>query len=117
RSFDGGVSWQEVGAPVTANALAINPSNAFTVYADTSRSGVYLSTDNGNTWSFSNIGLAGGVTPITVNTIAIDPRLPQRLYACTSNGLFRSSVGGASWTAAAPEIGNHPVLALAINPL
>ena len=42
RSRDGGVNWQEVGAAVSVNALAIDPANALIVYAATIRSG-YLS--------------------------------------------------------------------------
>jgi len=115
RSTDGGASWQEVGAAVTANALAIDPTNAFIVYAATSRSGVYVTTDGGMSWAFSNLGLASGATPVTVHTIAIDPRIPQRLYAATNNGLFRSSDGGNLWTPAGTGIGTRAVLSLAIN--
>jgi len=115
RSTDGGVSWQEVGTAVTANALAIDPSNAFIVYAATSRSGVYLSNNGGVTWAFSNVGMASGGAPLTVYSIAIDPRIPQRLYAGTASGLFRSGNGGAGWAPAGTGIGTRAVLSLAIN--
>ena len=81
RSLDGGASWQEVGTAVTANALAIDPTNALIVYAATSGSGLYLTTDGGTNWAFSNTGLGSGASPLTLYSIAIDPRLPQRLYA------------------------------------
>ena len=116
RSTDGGASWQETGGVVTANALAIDPTNALTVYAATSRSGFYLSTDGGATWAFSNTGLGSGAAPLTVYSIAIDPRIPQRLYAATASGLFRSSDGGTGWTPAGSGIGSRTVLSLAINP-
>jgi hypothetical protein len=116
RSLDGGVSWQEVGAGVIVTALAVDPTNSFVIYAATARSGIYLSTDGGNNWTFSNTGMVSGATPLTVNTIAIDPRIPQRLYAATPNGLFRSSDGGAGWAPAGTGIGAVPVLSLAINP-
>jgi uncharacterized protein (TIGR03437 family) len=105
-----------VGTAVSANALAIDPTNAFIVYAATSRSGVYLSTDGGTTWAFRNIGLTRGATPLPVYTIAIDPRIPQRLYAGTANGLYRSADGGSGWTPAGTGIGTRSVLSLAINP-
>jgi uncharacterized protein (TIGR03437 family) len=116
RSFDGGASWQEVGVPVTTNGLAIDPTNSQTVYAATSRSGFYVSTDNGNTWTFSNLGMANGVNPLTVNAVAIDPRIPQRLYAATTAGLYRSSDGGVVWTPAGTGIGTRNVLSISINP-
>ncbi len=116
RSTDGGASWQETGGAVTANALAIDPTNALTVYAATSRSGFSLSTDGGGTWAFSNTGLGSGAAPLTVYSIAIDPRIPQRLYAGTASGLFRSSDGGTGWTPAGSGIGPRTVLSLAIDP-
>jgi len=116
RSTDGGASWQEVGSAVSPAALAVDPSNSFTIYAGTSRSGIYLSTDGGNTWTFSNTGMVAGATPVNVNALAIDPRIPQRLYAATSIGLFRSSDGGTLWTPVPGAIGTLNVLALAINP-
>ena len=116
RSFDGGATWQEVGTAVTTNGLAIDPTNSQIVYAATSRSGLYLSTDNGNNWTLSNTGMVSGVNPLTVNVIAIDPRIPQRLYAGTTAGLFRSSDGGTLWNAAGTGIGARAVLSLGINP-
>jgi uncharacterized protein (TIGR03437 family) len=117
RSFDGGATWLEVSAPVTASVLAIDPTNSMLVYAGTARTGFYLSTDGGNNWAFSNTGMATGALPFTVNAIAIDPRISQRIYAATSSGLFRSSDGGAGWTPAGSGVGTRNMLSLAINPV
>ena len=116
RSVDAGATWQEVGPALTVNALAIDPTNESNVYAGTARTGFYLSSDLGNTWTASNTGMAAGANPLTVYAIAIDPRLPQRVYAGTSSGLFRSPVGGAVWGPAGSGVGARPVLSLAINP-
>ena len=117
RSQDGGVNWQEVGAAVSVNALAIDPTNALIVYAATSRSGIYLSNDGGTTWAYSNTGLTRGSAPLPIYALAIDPRIPQRLYAGTANGLYRSNDWGSDWTPGGTGIGTRPVLSLAINPL
>jgi len=116
RSIDGGASWQEASPAVTANSLAIDPTNHLNVYAGTARSGFYSSNDGGATWAASNSGMSTGSNPLTVYAVAIDPRIPQRLYAGTSSGLFRSSDGGAGWSAAGSGIGTRPVLSLSINP-
>lgn len=115
RSQDGGVNWQEVGAAVSVNALAIDPTNALIVYAATTRSGIYLSADGGTTWAYSNTGLTRGSAPLPIYALAIDPRIPQRLYAGTANGLYRSNDWGTDWTPGGTGIGTRPVLSLAIN--
>ena len=117
RSQDGGANWEEVGATVSVNALAIDPTNALTVYAATGLSGIYLSTDGGTTWLYSNRGMTRGSSPLPIYAIAIDPRIPQRLYAGTANGLYRSSDWGSDWAPAGAGIGAHSVLSLAINPV
>ena len=117
RSHDGGVNWQEVGASASVNALAVDPANALIVYAATSRSGIYLSTDGGTTWAYSNTGLTRGSAPLPIYALAIDPRIPQRLYAGTANGLYRSNDWGSDWTPGGAGIGTRTVLSLAINPM
>ena len=116
RSTDGGTSWQETSPAVTALGVAIDPTNSLIVYAATARSGFYATNDGGMTWTASNTGMATGALPFTVYTVAVDPRIPQRLYAATSAGLFRSSDGGNGWAPAGSGIGTGPVLSLAINP-
>jgi hypothetical protein len=39
-----------------------------------------------------------GLTSTSILALAIDPASPARLYAATSDGLFRSSSGGADWS-------------------
>ena len=102
---------------MSVNALAIDPTNALIVYAATSRSGVYLSADGGATWAYSNTGLTRGSAPLPIYALAIDPRIPQRLYAGTANGLYRSNDWGSDWTPGGAGIGTRPVLSLAINPM
>jgi photosystem II stability/assembly factor-like uncharacterized protein len=66
RSTDGGVSWQPTSPEFTVNAIAIDPTNAFNVYAATSRTGFVVSLDGGATWTISNTGITTGATPLNV---------------------------------------------------
>jgi photosystem II stability/assembly factor-like uncharacterized protein len=72
--------------------------------------------DGGTTWIGSNTGIVTGAAPLTIFSVAIDPRIPQRLYAGTSSGLFRSSDGGNEWAPSGTGVGSRPTLSLAINP-
>ena len=68
-------------------ALAIDPTSPSTLYAGSSRGGVFKSTDGGGSWSAVNSGLThpnlGGRLPV-VNALAINPLTPSTVYAGTS---------------------------------
>ncbi len=117
----GGINWQQVntGFPVIGvPAIAINPSNANEMYIGTGEVyntggvgfpgqnirtfrgsygiGILKSIDGGTTWtsslSFTNSSLKG------VQEIIIDPVTPANVFAATSDGLYRSTNSGGSWT-------------------
>lgn len=48
--------------------------------------------------------------------LAIDPTTPNTLYASMNTGVFKSTDGGATWTASSQGLGEAPVLKLAIDP-
>ena len=92
-------------------SLAIDPTDASTVYAGTLSSGVLKSTDAGVTWSASP-GLKGSY----VHAVAIDPFVPSTIYAGTGAGVFRSEDGGRSWVAAGNGLPIGSISALKVDP-
>ena len=105
KSTDGGASWAPAasglpGSGYRVMALAIDRATPGTLYAGTfagngsnaSSSGVFKSTDGGNTWAH----VATGLTSTNVLTLAIDPVTPTTLYAGTGGGVFRLSKIGES---------------------
>ncbi|MFI5385214.1 MAG: glycoside hydrolase [Fimbriimonadales bacterium] len=117
RSLDGGKSFQKVlykDPDTGAVALAFDPKNPNTVYADLwaarqgpwengtwtgPNSGLFKSTDGGNTWHALTKGL-----PARVGRIGFDVSRsnPKRLFATVGApegaGIYRSDDGGESWT-------------------
>jgi len=117
RSRDGGATWQKVlykGDSVGAIDLAFDPRDSRTVYAalwNTRRppwsiyppsygpgSGIFKSTDGGDTWQ----QLAGGLPTERVGRIgiAVAPTDANRVYAIVDakqGGLYRSDDAGATW--------------------
>lgn len=90
KSDDHGASWFEVGSGLPTSrrihALAIEGSVSFAGTDD----GVFISTDDGRTWSASVITPAARVVCFTVEG--------PRVYAGTSSaGAFVTSDGGRSW--------------------
>ncbi len=118
-----GTVWTPIGpSPISeggtednglVTTIAVNPNNQNVVYVGTAQGGVWRSTDGGDHWTpifdrqqSLGIGEPGG--------IAIDPNDTTVIYVGTSSrvgsaepntigqpraGLFKSTDGGASWTA------------------
>jgi photosystem II stability/assembly factor-like uncharacterized protein len=115
RSSDGGKSWALLlkGANATSGAsdLAMDPSNARILYAafwDHQRlpwqvrsggagSGIWKSTDGGDSWTKLSEGLPKLMGKIGVT---VSPANPERVYAIVEaekGGLFRSDDAGKTW--------------------
>jgi photosystem II stability/assembly factor-like uncharacterized protein len=77
--------------------LVIDPSHTATLYAAVPglRRPVFKSTDGGATWTNSSTGLPRGAA---IAALAIDPTAPAAtVYASTSQGLFVTADGAATW--------------------
>ncbi|HZV12529.1 MAG TPA: sialidase family protein, partial [Candidatus Kapabacteria bacterium] len=97
-------------------ALAIDPTNAQTIYAGTgewnlsfggpfttqspiySGAGMLKSTDGGSTWS--NVGLTNVAA---FSRIIVNPDNHNIVWAAGFNGLYRSSDGGNTWSTLIPD--------------
>lgn len=118
RSKDGGKTWEKVlsrGNKAGACDLIIDPTNANNIYAgfwEVYRkpwtlesggpgSGIFKSTDGGDTWTemTRNPGLPKGM--IGIVGITVSRANPERLWAiieAEDGGVFRSDNGGKTWT-------------------
>jgi len=119
RTTDGGSTWAKVlyeGVNAGAIDLAFAPNDSRTLYAalwqtrrppwnvyppsNGPQSGLYKSTDRGQSWRELPLCGAGPAGSCGRLGIAISPAAPRRVYVIADarkGGLYRSDDGGASW--------------------
>jgi photosystem II stability/assembly factor-like uncharacterized protein len=114
KTTNGGGSWRPVAdllPNIAVNALVMSPHDPDVLYAGTGEGyfreevrgtwlplrgeGVYRSTDGGESW-VRLPGTAGGDFH-WVNDLAVSHLDPDRLYAATRTGVWRSDDAGGSW--------------------
>ena len=101
--------WEQANGPFggTVPALAINSSGD--IFAGTDASGVFRSTDNGNSWTQISNGL-----PIGVSVLSLAINSSGNIFAGTDgSGIFRSTDNGNNW--ARNGLNDRFVYSLAIN--
>ena len=121
RSVDAGASWNRI--PFSAehgsvlHALEIDPADENRWYAgvedDSDRlSGIYVTTDSGQTWARLK-----GIEGKKIWAIAIWTKDPNVVVAGASDGAYRSGDRGENWARISPEENKalQPVVALALD--
>lgn len=116
RTTDSGQHWTPLfddQSTLSIGAVALDPTVPAVLYAGTGEvnpgggsvayggSGIYRSTDRGNTWTPLGLESSG-----SIGRIRIDPTDPQRIYAAAmgnlwekgpDRGVYRTTDGGATW--------------------
>jgi photosystem II stability/assembly factor-like uncharacterized protein len=132
KTVNGGSSWQSLtdGLPnINTSGVAIDYTNTNVLYlltgdADafignvwstdyTKRSmGVLKSSDGGNTWNPTGLSFDEISGPLAYN-IRIHPTNPAILYVSTTDGIYRTTNSGTTWTLVLP---NHTIYDMEFKP-
>lgn len=124
QSTDGGRLWtermngmKEVHIVVT---IALDETRPQILYAGTT-GGAYRSTDGGATWQKVNNGLIpaeilDASLALGINTLVIDPKNSNTVYAGTTRGLFRTTDMGNTWTRIGESMADQYISSLVIDP-
>ena len=119
RSTDGGTTWNESNSGLewtTENIQAIkfDPVNHETMYTAIYGYGIFKSTDAGELWYYSGVG----ILPAEITSLEIDPVNTNNIYVGTERGgLYRSANAGIIWekkTTGIPAEGS--IRSIAIDP-
>ena len=104
KSRDGGASWARVGTAgdvPTVWTLAVDPTDAQTIFVGTRPAAVYRSRDGGATWKRLDVGAATecSIGTAFVTRVLVDQDDPRIVWAGVEiDGVFRSRDGGDTWT-------------------
>jgi hypothetical protein len=109
RSIDGGTTWTSLSS-FYASAIAVDPTNANTLYFAQFGQYLYKSIDGGTTTTFANSG-SGDITGI-----AVDPVTPTTVYMSRTTGMYKSTNGGGQWNFVTTGMTNTQLQALAMSP-
>ena len=124
RSTNGGMSWEKVlytNDTTGCCDVVIDPTDPNRIVAalwsryrpltysivNSATSGLWLSTDGGNTWSQVTSGFPNNDAATGRTSLAVAPSQPNVYYALVSNGtgvknIYKSTDSGSSWVIAAP---------------
>ena len=104
KSVDAGLNWSlltDPSANITVGSMVMDPTNPNIIYAGTGESyedysglGIYKSTDGA---TFNVLPATANSSFTYVNKLAIGHSNPLHIYAATTNGLWASMDGGATW--------------------
>ncbi|HEY5123677.1 MAG TPA: regulator, partial [Ignavibacteria bacterium] len=89
--------------------LAVSGTNLF---AGTLLDGVYLSTNNGTSWTAVNSGFSKNYNVANVHSLAVSG---TNLFAGTGGGVYLSTNNGTSWDSVNTGLTNTYVSALAVS--
>ena len=123
KTSDGGANWVPIfdyENSIAFGALAMDPNNSSVLYAGTGEavnntlaylgSGLYKSTDAGNSWRLIGLSFVGAFSKVYVH-----PKNSNLLYAGgikRGSGFYRSIDGGKTWE----KTFSQPVTDVSINP-
>jgi photosystem II stability/assembly factor-like uncharacterized protein len=124
RSADNGRNWKKIMGLSTISELIMDPKNPDTIYTFGVRSdhpydlGLFKSNDGGSIWNPTGFEHPekNKTSEWTGIILAINPKDSMVLYVGTTQGIYKSSDGGASFAPMNSGFENLRIRALSINP-
>jgi hypothetical protein len=116
KSTDGGNTWVTGNDYLDVSRITIKKDAPYTLYAVSSTSDVYKSTNDGMNWSKMTGDTYKGDTFIPGHGLIIESGASPSLFFATSAGVFRGLDGGATWETCSSGITAATVSTVCIAP-
>jgi len=98
-----------------ASAFAFDPRRPHILFVGFTSNGVYRSDDGGEQWS--PVERSEVLKRLRLKTLALNPAMPNVIYAGTDRGIYRSEDGGANWQASNDGLpANASVSTIVVDP-
>ncbi len=99
KSIDYGITWESLKwfPNVVINGLIVNPYDSRIMYASTYKNGIFKSVDGGISWTSFEDALKDYTYANQVESLTLDYRNPNVLYASSQFGVLRTMDAGATW--------------------
>ncbi|MEW6365019.1 MAG: hypothetical protein AB1714_10315 [Acidobacteriota bacterium] len=96
KTTDGGATWRIAGPRgCTLDPLLIDPHHPDTVLVGTTERGIMRSSDGGRVW------VSAGLSKVDeIICFALDSTSPGRLFVGTTDGLWKGTIDGSTWSRA-----------------
>ncbi|KAA1244651.1 T9SS type A sorting domain-containing protein [Aquimarina sp. RZ0] len=96
KSIDGGANWELKNGTTVFNDIVYKEGSSSVLFATSIDTEFYISTDNGENWTSSSVGLsAAGFGRLDIATTTSDPEF---IIGINANSVFKSIDGGMSWS-------------------
>lgn len=125
-SSDGAKNWTRTGDSALfggyARRLIPLPGKSQSLFSIALGSGIARSTDGGRAWTPVRKGLPADDHSVHVQSLAVDPTNANVMYLGTGAfvgggaGVYKSTDGGASWSAANQDMIDYRITAVAVDP-
>jgi exo-beta-1,3-glucanase (GH17 family) len=105
-----GTSWNARNSGISGCVTSLARSNRGRLYAGTAANGVFLSANDGASWS----PVGAGIPSTNIHALAVDRE--QRVFAATHDqGIYRSTDDGDSWSAVNSGLTTSDIASLIID--
>jgi photosystem II stability/assembly factor-like uncharacterized protein len=124
RAIPSAREWRGRDGEAVVSSIVVHPGPAASLHVAVDVGGVWRSDDGGDSWRSCSDGIAPNYPPSYahpeahrgVHRLVSNPARPERLYASTDSGLYRTDDGGTSWREVSAGLPSRLTRSVVVSP-